>query len=328
MGFERSIDSICRLVSVSGSNGAMDSVILDNIILRTFFAKPKRVLCNDILALAHTINNGVAPLYMQAELLQAECEDLLVGVSPQIAHAIKAKLSEYRKSTHKSVELIHNVAEYSMKKELTNIFNPISLTVDDLLLDAKTYIAESALRFSDKLRISYENTGMYVQADKLALSPVFVDLIKNASEAMKQTGNIEISVRACSIEEIKAVQDGSILKLLQKRLHGTTLHLQAYREIRLYNSGPHFNEQMLSHLFEPGYTTKKNGHGIGLLSVASKVQDSRGFITFENCEPVGVAFKIYLPTQELIDYVRQLPLKIATENYLVTDPSSLQPYVI
>lgn len=57
----------------------------------------------------------------------------------------------------------------------------------------------------------------------------------------------------------------------------------------------------------PGFTTKANGHGVGLYAVASHVQDNCGFIHCRNlADNAGVEFTTYLPTQELFDYVMSL----------------------
>ena len=248
---------------------------------------------------------------MQVDLLQAELTSLLSKDVPiSIVGEIQAKFFEYRTRTHDTVHRMKREVEYAMRKELMQAFDPINITVDDLLFDAKSYLSSIASpKVEATLRVAYENTGIYVLADKEAISPVFVDLVKNATEAMDYSGNIDISVKPCSLGEIRTSQDTRVLNILQQRLRGTPLNRNAYRAVRVYNSGPQFAAETLEHLFEPGFTTKKDGHGVGLLTVASRVQDCRGFISFENCdEPKGVAFTLYLPTIELSDYITQLPL--------------------
>jgi two-component system cell cycle sensor histidine kinase/response regulator CckA len=67
-----------------------------------------------------------------------------------------------------------------------------------------------------------------------------------------------------------------------------------YVSIDISNTGPGIPEEISEQIFEPFYTTKSLGRGLGLAAVAGIVQNHGGCVSFKNA-PKGTTFHILLP---------------------------------
>lgn len=121
---------------------------------------------------------------------------------------------------------------------------------------------------SVEVRRSYSDDLAPVLADPVRLIQVFSNLILNAYQAMDGRGVLEI----------------------------TTVRLPAVVNVEISDSGPGISSEVLSHIFEPFYTTKPPGQGtgLGLYIVRDIVRDLGGEITLDS-EPGRTVFRLDLP---------------------------------
>jgi signal transduction histidine kinase len=110
-----------------------------------------------------------------------------------------------------------------------------------------------------------------VEGDAGALNQVFLNVLKNAAEAIEGQGGGTIHVSA--------------------RAEGTAL------AVRIRDEGPGMDSEALSHLFEPFFTTKEAGRGTGLgLSMSRRiVEEHGGTIEVESAPGEGTAVTVRLP---------------------------------
>jgi two-component system nitrogen regulation sensor histidine kinase GlnL len=127
----------------------------------------------------------------------------------------------------------------------------------------------------------YDPSLPEVDGDRDQLVQVFLNLVKNAVEAVpKEGGEIVISTQYT---------------------HGLSLRVASSRErvelpitVQIQDNGPGVNEEIIGHLFEPFVSTKRSGSGLGLSLVAKIIGDHGGVIEFENRSP-GTLFRVRLP---------------------------------
>ncbi len=115
-----------------------------------------------------------------------------------------------------------------------------------------------------------------VWIDREQMKQVFMNLILNAIQAMKEAGSIVISTRIYSRNQ--AGEAGEFVQV----------------EIR--DSGIGIPEENLEHIFDPFFTNKDEGSGLGLSISHQIVQEHGGYITVESKLGKGTAFFINLPT--------------------------------
>ena len=115
-----------------------------------------------------------------------------------------------------------------------------------------------------------------VWIDREQMKQVFMNLILNAIQAMKDGGSIVVSTRVYSRNQ--AGETGQFVQV----------------EIR--DSGIGIPEENLEHIFDPFFTNKDEGSGLGLSISHQIVQEHGGYITVESKLGKGTAFFINLPT--------------------------------
>jgi len=105
-----------------------------------------------------------------------------------------------------------------------------------------------------------------------SLKQIIINIVKNAVEAMPNSGNIEINTRD------NCFQNGSI-----------------FVELAIKDNGPGMPVKILQNLFKPVESTKKGHSGLGLSIVAELINEMSGTISCYSSEGSGTEFKILLP---------------------------------
>jgi PAS domain S-box-containing protein len=118
-----------------------------------------------------------------------------------------------------------------------------------------------------------------VDVDAGQMSQVFHNLIINSVQAMPNGGQITITIGNIVLSDNE----------------NPILPGGAYVKISLKDNGTGMPEEHLSSIFDPYFTTKQKGSGLGLASVYSIVKRHNGLITVESKYGVGSTFHIYLP---------------------------------
>lgn len=121
---------------------------------------------------------------------------------------------------------------------------------------------------------NFDVTMPPIRGDVNALKQVFLNIIKNASEANLNRSTIEITTRWITDYKIKNENAISV-------------------HIRDYGSG--IAKEDLEKIFTPFYTTKKDGSGLGLFIAYKIIAKHGGAIFVESELGKGTTFKIYLP---------------------------------
>jgi two-component system nitrogen regulation sensor histidine kinase GlnL len=116
------------------------------------------------------------------------------------------------------------------------------------------------------------------------LIQVFLNLVKNASEAApEEGGEIEIST--------------GFRRGMRLALPGQAGHVQLPLVVTVADNGPGIPDDIAKHLFDPFVTTKTGGTGLGLALVAKVINDHGGLVEFES-DDSGTRFHVYLPVAE------------------------------
>ncbi|RLB42376.1 MAG: hypothetical protein DRH12_05820 [Deltaproteobacteria bacterium] len=122
-----------------------------------------------------------------------------------------------------------------------------------------------------------------VRGDKNALKQVFINLIKNAAEALTSGGNIYIKTRTMAPD-------------LDVGIAGPGVSSAGLAEITIADDGPGIPAEIRNKIFQPFASTKGGSHsGLGLSVVHNIVQALKGTIVCESKEGKGTSFKISLP---------------------------------
>jgi len=127
--------------------------------------------------------------------------------------------------------------------------------------------------------IKFENpTYFIIPADKTEISRVFQNILINSKQAMNNEG--EIIIKMQNTECVRNLKNKEILC--------------KYLLISIQDNGCGIPKDKISKIFDPFYTTKDSGKGLGLAIVNNIVHEHNGYIEVESELNVGTTFKIFL----------------------------------
>ncbi len=146
-----------------------------------------------------------------------------------------------------------------------------------------------------------------VEIDEGRISQVINNLIINANQAMPNGGIIRISTENVTI----------------RANEGLPLKEGKYVKISIKDQGIGISEEDLHKIFDPYFTTKSDGSGLGLAMSYSIVNKHKGYITAESEVGVGTTFTLFLPSSEkeifLVEKVVEEKLCFGQGKILVMD---------
>ena len=143
-----------------------------------------------------------------------------------------------------------------------------------------------------------------VTADENQLSQVLIILVANASEAIGTNhGKITITTTA-----VKCTRD-----FFQANLSGEHLANGSYICVDVSDTGPGMDDETIRQAFDPFYSTKFAGRGIGLSALLGIVRSHHGGIKIDSTPDLGTQFRVFLP---LAKEAAKLPPQSAEETPL------------
>jgi PAS domain S-box-containing protein len=145
-----------------------------------------------------------------------------------------------------------------------------------------------------------------VEIDEGQISQVINNLVLNAQQAMPQGGVIRIRAENTG-------RGGRIIRS-SSTANGMVLKEGRYVKITIEDHGIGIPEEHLSKIFDPYFTTKQKGSGLGLAVTYSIIRNHEGYIGIESKLGVGTKFHVYIPVNDsrvskVINLVKESPLQ-------------------
>jgi len=143
--------------------------------------------------------------------------------------------------------------------------------------------ASFALRGSNvRFELALPHDTWSVNVDEGQINGVISNLVINADEAMPEGGTIKIGARNRAIGLLKFVP----------------LPRGNYVEVTVEDHGVGIPKEHLHRIFEPYFTTKQKGSGLGLATAYSIVKNHDGYISVESKLGIGTTFHVFLPASK------------------------------
>ncbi|WP_340003981.1 ATP-binding protein [Paenibacillus sp. FSL K6-0276] len=166
----------------------------------------------------------------------------------------------------KRIEFIVNELLVLSKPQTTHVSKPVDLL--SLLEQVTTLMNGQAALKNLKILPVCADQSIWINGEAYQLKQVFINLLKNAMEAMNSGGNIYIHVLTNESETRISVQD----------------------------EGCGMTEEQIKALGKPFYTTKETGTGLGFMITQNIVHNHGGSITVESIPEQGTTFTVIIPT--------------------------------
>jgi PAS domain S-box-containing protein len=243
--------------------------------------------------IAHDFNNLLVGVLGNAELLLESVKD---PAERQAAQAIRA-------AGERAANLTAQMLAYAGQRDLGRR-EPTDLAA--LFVELKELLG-ATLSKKAQLELSVE-AGSIVLGDRATLMQVLMNLLTNASDALEQGVGV-IKVRTRRLSEPDATWRGAL---------GTAVRPGDWVLIEVEDTGLGMDEATIGRIFEPFFSTKAKGHGLGLAACLGIVSAHGGAIRVDSVPGRGSCFSLLLPaTQrskgsapELLTRVQGTPCRI------------------
>jgi PAS domain S-box-containing protein len=269
----------CRYVSASSSPiRDRDGIIIGVVLvfrditelkkLEEELLKVQKLESIGVLAggVAHDFNN----------LLTSIMGNISLSSLPDISdEKVKQRLFHALKACHMAKDLSTQLLTFSKGGALEN---RTVMSLDKVIRETANFtMSGSDIDFD----FIVEDKLWTVEIDEGQISQVISNMLINAAQAMTNEGKITIKIENAEAKKEKGVplEDGRYVK--------TTIA----------DEGIGIPKEYLSRIFDPYFTTKQTGTGLGLSTSYSIIKNHGGYITVESELHVGTKFVIYLPAK-------------------------------
>ncbi|MDH3315196.1 MAG: ATP-binding protein [Gammaproteobacteria bacterium] len=225
--------------------------------------------------LAHEIKNPLTPIQLSAERLRHKYLRKLTGKD---ADGLDRLTRTIVQQVEAMKEMVNTFSDYARMPRMV----PERCDVNELISDViELYRGDKAAQHVE-LHLS---ELPQVHADPGRLRQILHNLIKNAIEANEGVASPSVAIETRCVRETA----------------------RSYIEIRVRDSGPGFQKDVLQRVFEPYVTTKPKGNGLGLAIVKRIVEEHGGVVSAENHEDGGASVVIQLPIATRIADIGDTP---------------------
>lgn len=218
---------------------------------------------------AHELKNplGSMSIYLQLLDRQLSKKDAIEDID-----AFKASLKSKVKVLSSEVERLNDIVNDFLSTVRPRSINLQQEYLNDIIKDALQIMMPELDKYNIETKLDLEENLPSLMLDKGFIRQVLTNLIANAKDSMKEKGNGILTI--------------------------TTAKNSDYVTLSVSDTGSGISDENLSKIFDPYFTTKKSGTGIGLTLVYKIIKGLGGDITVSSKVGVGTTFHIILPRIE------------------------------
>ncbi len=244
----------------------------------------------EINALILAYNNMVDTLEESAQkLAQSEREHAWREMAKQVAHEIKNPLTPMR-LTIQSFQRKFDVNDPEISQKLEDLSETLIQQIDTMSTVASAFsnfanmptqqneqlnivqVCKTALEIFNEDYVDFISSDkeIYTSFDRTQLTRIVTNLVKNAIQSMPEN------------QELKSV----VVEILKEDTNFI---------LKVSDNGIGISSENQAYIFEPKFTTKNSGMGLGLAIIKKIIENYNGSISFESEEEKGTLFTVKLP---------------------------------
>lgn len=213
------------------------------------------------IKVAHEIKNPLMPIVMNAEIIERNLKN---NMSEKDIEKIKNSTTIIIKNANSISNLIKSFSEFSFAIKISDKKESINEVILEVLDSFKNI---PNIKF--KVSLTKHDYSLNMDRDKLIMS--FRNLIKNSIEAM-ENNNIESIIYLSSYHEI--------------------IDYKEFFTVSITDTGIGIENNNIKRIFEPYFTSKSKGTGIGLATTEKIIMEHKGYISVESIIGEGSTFFI------------------------------------
>jgi PAS domain S-box-containing protein len=209
--------------------------------------------------IAHEMNNPLGIMTTRIEVMLVEAKE------QGLPEPLVEDLQVLHRAGQRVARIAASLRSFARQSGGEHVRVDVNTIVDELLLLMRKPLASDNIR----VRVTLDRAAPTVLGDPTALHQVLMNLLTNAREAMPHGGEI--------------------------RIETTAAERPGWLRLRVADSGQGIPADELSKIFDPFYTTKRTGTGLGLSVTYGIVQEHGGTIAVQSQPGVGTSFTVELP---------------------------------
>lgn len=215
---------------------------------------------------AHDFNNILQVIIGQLELLRQH---------PGAAWEVLDDIELAQKAAERAAQLVQQLRTQAGQEPQ----HRETLTLTTLVQDTLQFV-RSIISSTIRLHMDIDPETLAIIGDPIQIQQVLLNLLMNAGEAIEeQSGTITVTARPLlNAEQVIALNAPA-----------------PYVEITIRDTGSGIDEVTRTRIFEPYFSTKANGRGLGLSTVLGIVRAHKGDIMVESVPGEGTTFRVVLP---------------------------------
>ena len=229
---------------------------------------------------AHEIKNPLTSIDIHIQLLKKEIVKLQGGNAKDMKNLLVIVKEEIDRLNSIVQDFLFAVRPMSMTLSQENI--------NEFLEELMDFLKYELIEADIEVVLEFDNDLPPVLVDPKYLKQALLNIIKNSIEAIGQGGEIRVRTEQSS--------DGNVI-------------------IHIADNGGGIPESLISKIFEPYFTTRKSGTGLGLVIVYKVIKELGGDIKVRSKDEEGTVFSIMLPVFEkkskLITYEEKYESQVA-----------------
>lgn len=244
----------------------------------------------EINALILAYNNMVDTLEESAQkLAQSEREHAWREMAKQVAHEIKNPLTPMR-LTIQSFQRKFDINDPKISQKLHDFSETLIQQIDTMTTVASAFsnfanmptqqneqlnivqVCKTALEIFNEDYVAFKTSenDIFTSFDRTQLTRIVTNLVKNANQSIPEN------------QEIKSV----VVEILKEDTNFV---------LKVSDNGIGISTENAAYIFEPKFTTKNSGMGLGLAIIKKIIENYNGSISFESEEEKGTLFTVKLP---------------------------------
>jgi signal transduction histidine kinase len=238
--------------------------ITEKVILENYVMLSEKLVAKGEMAasIGHELNNYLAIISNSAELM-------IRNINLNKYEKLEANSNAILENISKIKRFTDGLMDFSkLDKEV--VFYDIRKLVEDLLFSIKPQKKFISVQFD----VNVSHDLPQVEMDVGQIQQVLLNIIYNANDAIQTIPDHEGLIR---IEADLDENDKNLLVL------------------RIIDNGPGIEAKNLEKIFEPGFTTKQDGHGLGLANCKRIIENHFGEVEIESVQDKGTTFIIKIP---------------------------------
>jgi signal transduction histidine kinase/ActR/RegA family two-component response regulator len=224
--------------------------------------------------------NRISSLGRLAATIAHEFNNVLMGIAPFVdvmrgGKNLEASLDHIGRAVARGRRITQDILRFTQPAQPSLVAVEVEPWLQGIAVEARSLLSPLCT-----IEVKPCGESLYIDGDPTQLQQIFTNLILNARDAMPLGGRVTIEVRRESANA---------------KLPFVVAHPERFAHLVVRDTGCGMNAEMLRNVFEPLFTTKRNGTGLGLPVALQVVQRHGGEMFVESTPGAGTTFHLFLP---------------------------------